>query len=91
MRIISAKDVEALGLQRQQHCVPGRGANAAVSCCLASKAHSAEVGKMVNEQYPVLNHQPALMRAFKATLERGAVRGARRLAENKSRPGRKRG
>eukprot|EP00439_Symbiodinium_sp_Y106_P028848 s6637_g3.t1 len=31
----------------------------------------AEVGKMVNEQYPVLNHQPALMRAFKATLERG--------------------
>ncbi|CAE7651185.1 unnamed protein product [Symbiodinium pilosum] len=31
----------------------------------------AEVGKMVNEQYPLLNHQPALMRAFKATLERG--------------------
>ena len=26
---------------------------------------------MVNEQYPLLNHQPALMRAFKATLERG--------------------
>ena len=30
-----------------------------------------QVGKMVNEQYPLLNHQPALMRAFKATLERG--------------------
>ena len=38
---------------------------------------------MVNEQYPVLNHQPALMRAFKATLERGAVRGAEKLGEKK--------
>ena len=36
-RIVSAKDVEATRLQWQQHCVSGRGANAAVSCCLASK------------------------------------------------------
>lgn len=31
----------------------------------------AEVDKMVNEQYPLLNHKPALMRAFQATLRDG--------------------
>ena len=31
----------------------------------------AEVDKMVAEQYPLLNHKPALMRAFKATLGAG--------------------
>lgn len=31
----------------------------------------AEVDKMVNEQFPLLNHKPALMRAFQATLRAG--------------------
>ncbi|CAJ1407825.1 unnamed protein product [Effrenium voratum] len=30
-----------------------------------------EVDKMVTEQFPLLNHKPALMRAFKATLREG--------------------
>jgi len=31
----------------------------------------AEVDKMVNDQYPLLNHKPALMRAFQSTLRQG--------------------
>jgi Ca2+-binding EF-hand superfamily protein len=31
----------------------------------------AEVDKMVNEQFPLLNHKPALMRAFQSTLRDG--------------------
>jgi len=31
----------------------------------------AEVDKLVNEQFPLLNHKPALMRAFQATLRDG--------------------
>lgn len=31
----------------------------------------AEIGKFVIEQYPLLNHQPALMRAYKATIANG--------------------
>lgn len=34
----------------------------------------AEVDKLVNEQFPLLNHKPALMRAFQATLKGGMLR-----------------